>query len=215
MSDDSPFPPSKRGTNPRSLANLKPRQKGDPNPNKTGFNGRTRAEDYAAWLEKVDDSPIVKTMQAKLGCPGATRIEAVRHRELVRALGKSEMAGRGIIEQYHGKPRQQMELSGPGGGPIETVPHERESLSDEQIWSGIMRRVQLFQELVARKTSPPVIEGIEVSAATNSEGVPIPAANAVIEVAAGVPAPVAKPTPLPAPAKPTQPTVGSVPIVRH
>ena len=115
MSDDSPFPPDKRGTNPRSLANLKPRRKGDPSPNKTGFNGRTRAERVAAFLEEVDDTPIGKSLMAKVGCPGVSRIEAVLHREWLAAMGKSDLARKGLREAYAGKPRQAVDLESPDG----------------------------------------------------------------------------------------------------
>jgi hypothetical protein len=111
VADDSPFPPSKRGTNPRSLANLKPRHKGDPSPNKTGFNGRTRAERVAAFLEEVDDTAIGKALMAKVGCPGVSRIEAVLHREWLAAMGKSDVARKGLREQYAGRPHQAMDLT--------------------------------------------------------------------------------------------------------
>ena len=116
MSDDSPFPPSKRGKNPRSLANLKPRHKGDPNPNKTGFNGRTRGERVASILEGPAVTEIERAMIRRLGLPDDTPlIEAIVHREIAAAFGKSDLARKGLREQYAGKPRQQVDLSSEDG----------------------------------------------------------------------------------------------------
>ena len=112
---DSPFPPNKRGTNPRSLANLRPRHKGDPSPNKTGYNGRNRADRVAAFLEEVDDTAIGKGLQARIGCPGVSRIEAVLHREWLAAMGKSDLARKGLREAYAGRPHQAVDLSSKDG----------------------------------------------------------------------------------------------------
>ena len=57
MSDDSPFPPSKRGTNPRSLANLRPSKPGEPSRNPEGHNGRRRSELIAAVPDAVSSIP--------------------------------------------------------------------------------------------------------------------------------------------------------------
>jgi hypothetical protein len=111
MSDNPPFPPSKSGVNPRSLANLRPCKKGDPSPNKTGANGRTRGEKVAAFLDEVDDTTLGKSLQAKIGCPGVSRIEAVLHREWLAAMGKSDLARKGLREAYAGKPHQAVDIS--------------------------------------------------------------------------------------------------------
>jgi hypothetical protein len=115
MSDDSPFPPNKRGTNPKSLANLRPRHKGDPSPNTTGYNGRNRADKLAAFLEEVDQTPIGKSLMAKVGCPGVSRIEAIWHREWLAGMGKSDLARRGLREAYSGRPHQAIDLSSKDG----------------------------------------------------------------------------------------------------
>jgi hypothetical protein len=115
MAEDFPFPPNKRGTNPKSLANLRPRHKGDPSPNKTGYNGRNRADRVAAFLEEVDQTPIGKSLMAKVGCPGVSRIEAVLHREWLAAMGKSDLARKGLREAYAGRPHQAVDLSSKDG----------------------------------------------------------------------------------------------------
>jgi len=107
----SPFPPSKSGVNPRSLANLRPCKKGDPSPNKTGFNGRTRGEKVAAFLDEVDDTTLGKSLQAKIGCPGVSRIQAVLHREWLAAMGKSDLARKGLREAYAGRPHQAVDVT--------------------------------------------------------------------------------------------------------
>jgi hypothetical protein len=107
----SPFPPSKSGVNPRSLANLRPCKKGDPSPNKTGANGRTRGEKVAAFLDEVDDTTLGKSLQAKIGCPGVSRIQAVLHREWLAAMGKSDLARKGLREAYAGRPHQAVDVT--------------------------------------------------------------------------------------------------------
>jgi hypothetical protein len=111
VSDNSPFPPDKRGINPRSLANLRPHRKGDPPLNKTGYNGRNRADRVAAFLEEVDQTPIGKSLMAKVGCPGVSRIQAVLHREWLAAMGKSDLARKGLREAYAGRPHQAVDLT--------------------------------------------------------------------------------------------------------
>ena len=112
MADDSPFPPSKRGTNPRSLANLRPHVKGDPSRNPEGHNGRVRAERVAEFLEAPEDTDIGLKIIRKLGLPDNTpRIDVLLHREFLAGLGKSDLARKGLREQYAGRPRQQMDLT--------------------------------------------------------------------------------------------------------
>ena len=113
---DSPFPPDKRGKNPRSLANLrKPFGKGECH-NPEGKNGRTRAEFVAAFLERADDTAIGKAMIRKLGLPEDTpRIAAILQRDFIAGLGKSEQARKGLREAYAGRPKQQVDLSSEDG----------------------------------------------------------------------------------------------------
>ena len=115
MSDDaekpSPFPPSKSGKNPRSLANLRPGVAGEPPRNPEGHNGRTRAETVAKFLEETDDTAMGKALLEKVGCPGGTRIRGLLHREWLAAMGKSDLARKTLIEQYAGRPKQQLDLT--------------------------------------------------------------------------------------------------------
>jgi hypothetical protein len=103
MSDD-PFPPSKRGTNPRSLANLiPPAAKGEPSRNPKGNNGRVRGEIVAAFLAEVDSTPIGIELMKKVGCPDGSRIKALLHREWLAGMGKSEPARKTLIEYAAGR----------------------------------------------------------------------------------------------------------------
>lgn len=111
MADDALFPPSKRGKNPRSLGNLRPGVKGEPPRNPTGNNGRTRAETVAAFLEEIDDTDMGRMLLTKVGCPGGTRIRGLLHREWLAGMGKSDLARKTLIEQYAGRPKQQLDLT--------------------------------------------------------------------------------------------------------
>jgi hypothetical protein len=117
MSDDSPFPPNKSNVSPKSIANLRPPFRKGEVANPKGNNGRNRSEYVAAWLEKADDTELVKKIIRKLGLPEDTpRIDAILQRELVAALGSSDMARKGLRETFAGRPRQQVEMSGSVNG---------------------------------------------------------------------------------------------------
>jgi hypothetical protein len=112
MADDSPFPPDKRGKNPRSLANLRPQVPGGKGLNPTGNNGRNRADRVVKILEAPAATDIERAMVKKLGLPEDTpMIDAIVHREIVAGLGKSDLARRGLREQYAGKPHQAVDLT--------------------------------------------------------------------------------------------------------
>ena len=116
MADDSSPPPSKRGTNPRSLGNLRPSVKGEPSRNPEGHNGRTRAERVAKILDGKAATEIELAMVRKLGLPDDTPlIDALVHREVLAGLGKSDLARKGLREQYAGRPKQQVDLSSEDG----------------------------------------------------------------------------------------------------
>ena len=116
MPNDFLDPPSKRGTNPRSLANLHPQKAGEPGPNPTGKNGRTRGEYVAKFLDAPADTEIELQLVRKLGLPDDTpRIDVILRREFIASLGRSERGRQGLREQYAGKPRQQMDLSSEDG----------------------------------------------------------------------------------------------------
>ena len=121
MSDDSPVTPSKRGTNPRSLGNLRPGVRGEAPRNPEGNNGRTRADTVAAFLEETDDTAMGKALLEKVGCPGGTRIRGLLHREWLAGMGRSDLARKTLIEQYAGRPKQQVELSGQGGAQLHVL----------------------------------------------------------------------------------------------
>jgi hypothetical protein len=167
MADDSPFPPSKRGTHPNSLANLRPARAGEPGKNKTGFNGRTRAETVAKFLEETDDTDMGKALLAKVGCSGGTRIRGLLHREWLAGMGKSDLARKTLIEQYAGKARVQLEVMGEGGGPLTTVTRQ-ETLSAEEMAQRFLRAARIAKQILdhdaALSTAPQAFSEIDVSA---------------------------------------------------
>jgi hypothetical protein len=163
MSDDSPTPPSKRGTNPRSLGNLRPAVKGEPGRNQTGNNGRTRGERVAKILDAPAITTIELAMVRKLGLPDNTpMIDALVHREIVAGLGKSDLARKGLREQYAGKPRQQMDLSSGAG-----------SMSPGRKATTAETRQELDRVLEALGSAPPAGEVSQDSSAPEAEGGPV------------------------------------------
>jgi|GEM_PF-3200988 hypothetical protein len=208
MADDSPFPPSKRGKNPRSLGNLRPRRKGDPPLNPTGSNGRQRSEVIAAFLEEKDDTPIGKALMAKVGCPDGTRIRGLLYREWLAGMGKSDMARKTLLEQYGGKPRVQMEVSGPNGGPISTD-NVSAILSLEEMAARFLRATRIAQEVLAAEAAPPkAIDAIEVGAQPAAPAAPLAPGQVPIEA---IPAPVLASVPMPAVQHPALVQTGAIP----
>lgn len=121
MADDfdpaNPFPPSKRGTNPRSLAALKKyeRKLGDPPLNPKGNNGRARAERVAAILEGGAVTDLERKMIAKLQLPpGTPLIDALVHRDVIAGLGSSDAARKGLREAYAGRPHTPVDVTSGG-----------------------------------------------------------------------------------------------------
>jgi hypothetical protein len=121
MADDTPTTSSKKGVNPKSLGNLRPAVKGEPGRNQTGNNGRTRAETVAKFLEEVDDTAIGKAILAKVGCTDGTRIRGLLHRAWLAGMGKSDLARKTLIEQYAGRPKQQVEVTGEGVSALKVI----------------------------------------------------------------------------------------------
>lgn len=107
MSDDSPFPPNKSGKHPNSVANLIRSKPGDPSLNPTGKNGRSANHmAFLAWLD------------GKSNTSDKSRIDHVRTAVYTSSLmpGPKGAADRKlIIEQYHGKAKQQIDLSSDDG----------------------------------------------------------------------------------------------------
>jgi hypothetical protein len=78
------------------------------------------------------------TLVRKLGLPDNTPlIEALVHREVVAGFGKSDLARKGLREQYAGKPRQQVDLSSDDGsmsplGPDSVASALRAAIKEKQ-----------------------------------------------------------------------------------
>ena len=118
MSDDSPFPPDKRGTNPRSLANLRPSKKGEQPRNPGGRNGRERSDHIVNFLERADSTELGRKLIQKLGMPADTpRIDAILQAEVIAGLipSKGAPSRKVLTEHYGGKPRMQVDLSSEDG----------------------------------------------------------------------------------------------------
>ena len=85
------------------MANLRPASKGEVR-NAAGKNGRERSDLIVSILEEPDDDK-----------PDITRIRAVVLETVKRAKLDSDTAAKTVIEQYAGKPKQQVDLSNSDG----------------------------------------------------------------------------------------------------
>lgn len=100
----------------RMLGGLKPAKKGEVR-NPTGNNGRRRSEFIAKFLEEADDTLEGRKLVEAAGCPPDTsRIKALLQKDFLVAMDKGDFSRSKLIEQYGGKPRQQMEVTTPDGG---------------------------------------------------------------------------------------------------
>ena len=155
-------------------------------------------------LENLDGTPVKDKLGNEL--PG-TAWDAVVRSEILRAVNGDERAREFVWQTIFGKPREAMELSGPGGGPIRSVV-ETESLSPEEMAKRFVRAARIAQEIMAAEVEPPkAIDAIEVGAQTTVPTAPLAPGQVAIEA---VPAPVLSSVPMPA-VQPTAPQVGSIP----
>ena len=104
----------KRPRHPASLANLRPIKPGQ-RLNPSGVNGVNWLAEFRRFaLEEIDD-PRPKQVGKKL-----LRVRAVREALFAKALRGSDKAQQFFLEQLQGRAVQQIHISGPDGGPIET-----------------------------------------------------------------------------------------------
>jgi hypothetical protein len=108
-------PKQKRPRHPASLANLRPPIRPGERLNPKGINGVNWLAEFRRFaLEEIDD-PRPKQVGKKL-----LRVRAVREALFAKALRGSDKAQQFFLEQLQGRAVQQIHISGPDGGPIET-----------------------------------------------------------------------------------------------
>jgi hypothetical protein len=114
------------------------------------------------------------------------------------------------------KPRDGLEMSGPGGGPIRSEVTGAESLSAEEMAQRMVRATKIAQAVLEqqnRNQPPDLRDAIEVTA-TETLPPEKPAGNATFEA---MPSPAAAPAPSPSrqqPEPPRPPNVGLIPTTR-
>ena len=140
---------------------------------------------------------------SKKPLPGTWRQELWRHGFRKALQGDEEWAKR-LWNTTYGLPRAPVEVSGPGGGPIE-MNTRTDDLSPEEMAQRFVRAAKIAQEIMEKSQAGPLaIEGIEVS--SKPVATPAERGQAVIDVIA---APTAQPSGTAPPA--TQaPQVGSI-----
>jgi hypothetical protein len=143
-------------------------------------------------------------------------MKALARQEMLKAINGDPAAREFCLHTLFGAPPKSMEVSGPAGGPIETTSPPTALLSPEEMATRLVRSMRIAQAIFERSKTTPELEGVEVSASTNSEGVQLPPDVAVVPDSAVPPAAGAMPRPAtvaiqakPAP-KPAQPAVGSI-----
>jgi hypothetical protein len=155
----------------------------------------------------LDGTPMMAGPEGKKVPINATWMVALARAEMARALAGDVQAREFCMPTLFTPPPKPMEVSGPAGGPIEMTAQPAATLSPEEMAGRMLRAMRIAQEIMARQQTAPALEGVEVSASTNSEGALLP------------PTPVVGATPAPAPAgpaaaKPGPPVVGSLPVRR-
>ena len=165
MSDDAAKPespkPDGRGKTPGSLSALEAnRIKPGEVRNKKGTNGWRK---YQAKVAKF----FAQMSQAN---GKETRFDRVMQAAYASALvpgPKGSMDRKLIWEQCVGKPRQQLEVMGDGGGPLTTVTRQ-ETLSAEEMAQRFLRAARIAKQILdhdaALSTAPQAFSEIDVSA---------------------------------------------------
>jgi hypothetical protein len=106
-------------SSPPKYHNLKPQRAGEPNHNPSGKNGRMRRDIIAAFLDETDATALGQALIKKIGCsPETSRIYALLHRTWIAAMSRSDHARKVLLEQYAGKPKQQMDVAMNNGCPV-------------------------------------------------------------------------------------------------
>jgi hypothetical protein len=127
--------------------------------------------------------------------------DAIVNMEFVRALKGDEAARERVWNTFFGKPRESMELSGAGGGAIQTLT-KHEGLSAEQLAERYLAAEQIVREIRSRQGQPLEIEAIEVGASVVSAPaapagpVDIPATGQLETLRPGAPAQQAQAEPM-------------------
>jgi hypothetical protein len=159
-------------------------------------------------LRNIDGTPVKDKAGKQL--PG-TAWDAVIGAEILRAANGDAEARERIWQTVHGKPRQGLELSGPGGGPIATTT-KLDGISSDEMAERMRRALEIvgIAPSGARQEDP--VEMIEVSAHE------LPAQDATTEPVS-IPATAAmgmatKPATPPQQAQSVLPMTGMIPVRR-
>lgn len=100
------------------VENLRPIKPGEVR-NPKGINGRAQREAFVAWADETD--PEAKD--------GQTRIAAVREAIFKKAKKGGDQAQKLFLEQYQGRARQHVQVTGENDGPVRiTYDHVRQKL---------------------------------------------------------------------------------------
>lgn len=91
----------------KRIANLKPIRPGEVR-NAKGINGRAQREAFVAWANEAD--PEAKD--------GQTRVAAVREAIFRKAKKGGDQAQKLFLEQYQGRARQHVQVTGENDGPV-------------------------------------------------------------------------------------------------
>jgi hypothetical protein len=98
--------------------NLKPIQPGEVR-NPKGINGRAQREAFVAWADQPDPTLT----------GDKSRIQAVDDAILKKALKGGDQAQKLFVEQYRGRARQHVQVTGENDGPVRiTYDHVRQKL---------------------------------------------------------------------------------------
>jgi len=89
------------------IENLRPIKPGEVR-NPKGINGRAQREAFVAWADEADPD----------GKKGETRVAAVREAIFQKAKKGGDQAQKLFLEQYQGRARQHVQVTGENDGPV-------------------------------------------------------------------------------------------------
>ena len=167
-----------------------------------------------AGKEKVcnpDGTPVLTGPEGKKVPMNVTWMVALARAEMMRAMSGDVQAREFCMPTLFTPPPKSMEVTGAAGGPLEMTAAPAASLSAEEMAARIVRSVRIAQEVLGRGNGPRELEGVEVSATTDSEGAALPPAGPVVIPGSPPPPPPAATAAAPPTPKPTSPMVGQIP----
>ena len=129
-------------------------------------------------VSNADGSPVITGPAGARKRLSGTWWQVLFRTGMLKAINGDEAWAERIWNTRFGKARQDVQLSGVGGGPIQTQ-GTMELPSAEEMARRLLRAREIAEKIIGAEAAP-AISGIEVSATTTSDGSALPATRSAV-----------------------------------